>query len=443
MSEIIEKVMLVKVSSADNNNKFYEAQLGSDGSVIKRWGRVGADGQSSRDQSGKTGFDRIIRAKKSKGYKEVKVVGNATTNNSQGSSQDREEVRKASRQGLAKNKDDQDIIKLIDRLVEKNKHEILEASGGLIQVSASGVIETALGIIEPDSLKTAEKLLSKLENSKNITANYKSLLEEYLTLVPQKVPHARGWEKDFFKENPIAKQRSLLQQLEQSYEWYQNEQKALEDSKDKAEDQEEVDYSDYFRYKLSSLPEGREGKKVFDHVNKLFTDRKKRNNLTTKHRLVNVYVLEDNQGDEVFNDLAKKLGNVQELWHGSQSMNLLSILRKSLFCPPIDRSNSNYTISGRMLGNGLYFSKNSLKSINYSLGGVWSGTRQTDCFMLLNDVICGKEYHPKHYSEYHKAYAKHNSIIAEPGALNSARNHEAVVWEPNQAKPRYLCEFAD
>lgn len=440
MTDILEKVMLVKVSSTANNNKFYEVKLMKDGTVLKRWGRVGTDGQSSNENSGKRGFDRLVKAKMSKGYKEVKVVGSSTQKDSH---VDKEEVRRASRQGLATDPNDKAVVELIDRLVEKNKHEILEASGGLIQVSNSGVIETALGIIEPGSLKQAESILTKLENSKNITANYKSLLEEYLTLVPQKVPHARGWEKDFFKENPIAKQRSLLQQLEQSYEWYQNEQKALEDSKDKDEDEKEVDYSDYFRYKLSSLPEGREGKKIFDHVNKLFTDRKRRNNLTTKHKLVNVYVIEDNQGDEVFNDLAKKLGNVQELWHGSQSMNLLSILRKSLFCPPINRSNSNYTISGRMLGNGLYFSKNSLKSINYSLGGVWSGSRQTDCFMLLNDVICGKEYHPKHYSEYAKAYAKHNSIIAEPGALNSARNHEAVVWEPNQAKPRYLCEFAD
>ena len=57
------------------------------------------------------------------------------------------------------------------------------------------------------------------------------------------------------------------------------------------------------------------------------------------------------------------VGNVQELWHGTRAGNLLSILRAGFTIPPANAPH----VTGRMFGNGVYFSDQSTKSLNYRL----------------------------------------------------------------------------
>lgn len=419
--------MLVKVSSADNNNKFYEVKLAEDGSVAKRWGRVGTGGQSSIEHTGQAGFDKIIRAKKKKGYQEVQVAGAAPSTNTS-----KERVREVSRASLAKDGNDKTVAKLIDRLVEKNRHEILAASGGMIEVSTDGVLETPLGIIEPSALGQARVLLGKLGTSTSKGGTYRTQLEQYLTLVPQKLPHRAGWEQDFFKHHPIDQQAALLKQLEQSYEWYENERRAKTDAKD------DTDYSNLFRYKLEALT--RADAKEFERIEKLYMESRnaKHHKDVMGKRLHRVYrIAASEEETKAFGELANKLGNVQNLWHGSGVMNLLNILKQGLFCPAVN--DPNIRIAGRMLGPGLYTSASSTKSLRYS-SMAWHGLREKDCFMLLNDVICGKEYHPSRASDFRKAHKQYDSIVANPGDAGLL-NHECVVWNTEQLLPRFLCEF--
>jgi poly [ADP-ribose] polymerase len=423
MSQPSQTVMLVLVSSDQNNNKFYEVSLSEDGVVNKRWGRVGSKGQASSEPSGQAGFDKIIKAKQKKGYKRVNIVQDTAEPNSQ-------QLRLISRKSLAVDAQDQKVVQLIDRLVEKNRHQILTQSGGMIQIESDGVLKTPLGIIDAQSLHKARKVLSGLKNDNIPASVYKAYLDEYLTLVPQKVAFKRGWEKDFFQDSSIAQQEDLLLQLEKSFEWYQSE-------RENAQTTNPTSLSCTFKYQLRTLGKDGSDRKEFERIRKLFmSSRNLKHHADVKHkRLHALYeIIEPNSQD--FAKLSEELGRVKELWHGTGVANILSILRKGLVVPSVkDRTIS---IAGRMLGHGVYHSTSSTKSLRYATGA-WHHKKESDCFMFLNQVACGKTYKPKHPSDYKKAYKSHNSIWLEPGA--GVLNNEVVVWEPAQVLPKYLCEF--
>src|SRR5659263_183385 len=124
-------MMLIKVSATENNNKFYQIQLMDDGSVHKRWGRVGANGQRQVEQGGKVNYERIIRDKQRHGYKQVDVVASDIKPSEAG----KETLRTIAKTMLVGegNKGSAVLESLIERLVTANRHEILEASGGMIK----------------------------------------------------------------------------------------------------------------------------------------------------------------------------------------------------------------------------------------------------------------------------------------------------------------------
>jgi predicted DNA-binding WGR domain protein len=64
----IKEEMLLKVSAEKNNNKFYHVALEPSGRVMKRWGRVGSNGQSQFEMGGETSFQRIVNKKTKEGY---------------------------------------------------------------------------------------------------------------------------------------------------------------------------------------------------------------------------------------------------------------------------------------------------------------------------------------------------------------------------------------
>jgi poly [ADP-ribose] polymerase len=129
------------------------------------------------------------------------------------------------------------------------------------------------------------------------------------------------------------------------------------------------------------------------------------------------------------------LGNVMRLWHGTRVGNVLSILAKGMYIPPSSASHC----TGRMFGNGVYFSDQSTKSLNYAYG-YWDGKGSDNhCFMFLFDVIMGKAYTP---SSYHGSLPKsgYDSTFAKAGE-SGVMNNEMIVYNTAQCKPVYLVEF--
>ena len=98
-------------------------------------------------------------------------------------------------------------------------------------------------------------------------------------------------------------------------------------------------------------------------------------------------------------------------------------------------------ITGRMYGDGVYFSDQSTKSLNYATGsapGQYGGGSQRK-FMLVNDVAMGKPYMATR-SFSGGCPRGYDSTFAKAGS-SGVRNNEMIVYRTSQVRPTYLCEF--
>lgn len=429
---IIKESMLILVSAAANSNKFYHVTLAEDGTVTKRYGRVGVAGVTNIDRSGLRGYQAIINQKIRKGYKETAVVSDYSPTQNFG------DISSMAKAGLlGKEKANSVLENLVDTLVRLNNHDIFEASGGLIKVNNDGIITTPLGLIDKTSIADAQRILGRLETTASGQPQFITLLEEYLRLIPQKVGARRGWHESFFdKDNTYLKQRELLKQLGESLAL--RESRVQSSQKDKSDVDLTAEYEKLFQLKINVL----EDKKEFARIKRLYEDQKSRYHASSKLSLKRVFILEDSQGQESYESVKAKLGNERNLWHGTRAGNVLSILRKKLICPPI--SGTTIQIQGRLFGSGVYLGPAS-KALNYSYGGVWdNGPRDNTCFMFLTNTVLGTEYHPQgrngHSDDRTQRSGRYDSIHAR-AKDTGLMNDEYIVWKTEQISMRYLCEF--
>lgn len=436
---IVDETMLILVDSVNNNNKFYHVTLDDNGLVTKRYGRVGVDGVVRTENTGAAGYYKVINAKERKGYKKTEVNATHVTTNVQQNSMNLERV---AQKHLTTDPTNTFVAQLISRLVSANKHQIMEQSGGQIKVADDGLVRTALGVVNQDTINTARTILHRLIQSSNTHVS-RSDLETYLTLIPQDVGRRRGWDEDFLDKSNLNSQTTFLTQLESSVQWYNKTLAAAQTTS--TDDDDSKDHSDLFRMRLGYLDKS---DPRYAHIEKAYMNSRNMRHSSHSLKLVNVFIVEDQKHEEIFNQTAKKLGNVKELWHGTSVSNVLSILTKGLFIP---KSSDGIQIAGRMFGDALYFSPQSSKSLNYS-NNFWHGgpRRNSNCFMFFNDIVMGNEFRPTHwdYRQKDKAYngkdsrgRKYNSINVKGGTCG-VLNDEIMVWNTDQIKLSYLCEFA-
>jgi len=455
---VLNEIMLIKVSATENNNKFYHLRLDDNGTTVhKRWGRVGTDGQKQSSPGGQTLFDRIVREKSRHGYKQVDLVTSSGTKAvARAVGADKTRLAEIAKKSLASDSKSRRVTELVDRLVAVNRHEIIEASGGMIEINTDGVITTPLGLISLDSITAAEKILKSLANRRTPKESRVTMLESYLSFIPQKIP-MRGWQ-DVFLASPesIAKQSEFLDQLKNSYTWAEAERKAR--AADPTNDAEvEEQYQNLFKYTIKEVRSA----SVLASIERYFESSKNRTHhaSTAQMKLKRVYVLSDPAGAELYSGVLKEVGNEKRLWHGTRAFNVLSILRKGLFVPPTH--GTSIVTTGRMFGDGVYFSDQSTKSLNYARGVApgmngRSTSRNETCFMLLADVAMGWEFQPNrrgltrfdsvalnaaHHGSDDKG-RKYNSISVKGGTCG-VLNNEMIVWNTNQVNVRYLCEFGN
>lgn len=412
-------LMLVKTKSADNNNKFYELTLLPDGSVQARYGRV--DGKSVQVRNKGHGIHKLLsvaREKMSDDYYRVEVIKEDSV---------KQDFSSVVKRDVAKN--DPVLSDLVDRLIAINRHQLMEASGGKITIK-DGQVCTAVGLITLRSVAKAESVLQSLakefKKGNTTTDSYLSNLDQYLTLIPQKVPHQRGWGPTFFEGvTTFERQFDLLDQLRSSISATLNELKEGKAQKELEESPKMFQYS----IKLVS------NKEVIKKIESFY--KKTSNSLHASHglKLKRVYEVSNPDAEKAYGVKSSKIGNLKSLWHGSRACNLLSILKMGLIVP--NAHDRNFTISGRMFGNGLYFSDQSTKALNYSYG-YWNGSREPNCFMFLCDVAMGREYVPLNSGNGKKA--GYDSCFAMANH-SGVKNNEMIVYDVAQANLRYLCEF--
>jgi poly [ADP-ribose] polymerase len=412
----VERQKFILTDVKENCNKFWAFE--HDGSKITyRWGRVGHAEQAKTMNFTQSDLDKKIREKTKKGYKQIETLDAVTVKPAV------HNVKEAAFSQLASG--DKTLTELIERLVAANRHELLAASGGQIQVNLqTGAVSTPLGIITKSSIKTARDILSRLaphvQGGDFEDPAFIENLQEYLQLVPQRVGHARGWHRYVITDDAaIQKQESLLDQLEASAD---------------------------FAMSSTNVPELGVTPKLFETKIKetsvplwlehMFESSRNRVHTSNNLKIARVFDVDHGPMNKAFAEDGEKIGNVKLLWHGTRTFNVLSILKGGLIIP---KSGGSFQVTGRMFGNGVYFSDQSTKSLNYAQGYWDGGTRDDRCFMFLASVAMGKTLEPKTRPSVLPAPGYDSTFVR--GGTCSVMNNEMIVYRTSQVDLRYLVEF--
>lgn len=214
----IDRRMFILTNANANKNKFWEITMDASGQVSTRNGRVGTAGQERVLGAGEALFQRKIREKTRKGYRQVDIVGAVADEKKVDTAQ----VASAAEEQIARG--NPVIAELVRELAKINRHQIIAASGGQMDVDlTTGVVSTPLGVVTAQNISKARRLLMGFEpfiaQQDFDNPGFVQPLEEYLMLVPQKVGSRRGWHRDFLTEmGNLTEQDRLLDQLEASIE---------------------------------------------------------------------------------------------------------------------------------------------------------------------------------------------------------------------------------
>ena len=428
MANIIDTGKFIKTDAVNNNNKFWEYTFYDNNTYSVEYGRVGVTCNSEDPKpTTQQKLNTKIKAKERDGYVRVAVIADAALNIQVMSN---EHAKKIAEEELAA---DNPVLKtLIQKLATANKHQLSLATGGQMDIDLkTGVISTPLGVITSETVVKARTVLSELEPliaAKDFDCkSYVEKINQYLTLVPQKVSHAKGWHRSFFLGSAaLLKQGALLDQLESSVELVS---KRLEAAKNAGE--QSVSKERQFNVKLSIIEDGLE----IDRIIKYYKSTAKAGHASAKLRPIAFYSVDIESMSKAFEQF-ESMQNRMELWHGTRVGNALSLLKRGFVLPG---QISSAAISGAMFGNGCYFSDQSTKSLNYAYGYWDSSAKDDNCFMFLNQVAMGNIYYPR--SPFRGLPPSgYDSTFAEAGT-SGVINNEMIVYNTAQIKPTHLIEF--
>jgi poly [ADP-ribose] polymerase len=424
MNSMVREARYIYADVACNNNKFWNIQELSTSSCSIQWGRVGSSGQiqlKSFPSQGQASsfFETKCRQKESKGYIRLKVLSGSGVVVSPALNH---EVAAIAARQIAT--DSPQTLELVKRLADANVHNIL-SSTHLVYDTSKGTFSTPLGIITQDAIDSARSILSKMadhvQRREFTDSSYIELLNCYLRLVPQKVGRKLDPESLYPDLNAIGKQNEILDSLEAS----------LKLVIDEPGEQTQPRELKLFEARLNLVEDG----KVTDRIRRIYHNTRQSIHACHQLEVKLVYEVEIKPMKEAFESYGRKMGNIMELWHGTRVSNLLSILKSGYVIPP---SSASYC-TGRMFGDGVYFSDQATKSLNYSFG-YWGSTRDRNCFMLLNDVAMGRYFVPKLWSHTYPK-KRYDSTFAK-SRWSGVINNEMVVYDTRQINPKYLVEFS-
>lgn len=421
---ILKEARYIKSDVIANNNKWWDIKMFDDFSCYVTWGRVGETGDSQTKPFGSQPladkfFDSKCREKERKGYhpqKTIEAGKTIITTAPQGELRDLAVKQIKTNSPL--------VTKLIERLAQANVHNILQSTT-LTYNAQTGLFSTPLGIVTKEGIDLARVMLDEIAKYVKVqdfeNSNYHALLNRYLMVIPQDVGRKLNARQLYPDLSAVQNQNSILDSLEASL------QVAIQPTTTQTTKTAEPQL---FSAGLHLVEDG----KTIDALRKLY-----KSTLQNVHSCAHldvkvVYEVSVDGMFAAFEREGKKLGNIQRLWHGTRAGNLLSIMKGGYVIPPANASHC----TGRMFGNGVYFSDQSTKSLNYAYG-YWGGSRDNHCFMLLNDVAMGKSYTPRSSSES-LPKAGYDSTFAKAG-YSGVMNNEMIVYRTSQINPVYLLEF--
>lgn len=420
---IVKEKRLILAELGSNHNKWYHLELHDDGRVVSRWGRVGGSGQEKELGYGETLFDTKSAEKQKKGYVEARTLpSSGVIHNNVLHPQSLE--RLATEQIAANSPE---AVSLIKKLVKANVHAILESTT-LTYNAAAGTFSTPLGIVTQDAIDEARQVLRYIDELVQRGAwkdyRFQHAANRFLNLIPQNIGRTRQSCRDLFPNLKIVHEKSdILDRLETSLQMVVT----------SAGNSTDHSAAKLFEAQLHLV----QGSREFHALKRKFKATLNANHACSNLRLHRAYTVEIASMQKAFEEKGRNIDNVLELWHGTGTQNILSILKNGFRVKPP----STAKLTGKMFGEGAYFANQSTKSLAYA-HGYWNGTRHKTCYLFLCEVAVGRFQIPK------GATAKrpdrgYDSYWAQNGKTAGILNDEIVVFDESQINPRYLLEFQE
>jgi len=422
--DIVDELRLLNIDAAINMNRYWEGYLFKNGDVYARWGRIGYEsGRVLHKGGGRTKLEQLRRAKEKKGYTQQRTISGTAANGGKVQSVGQSQLKSIATQQI---QGDAETKKLVAWLAEVNVHQITKNTQITFDASA-GTFSTPLGLVTADGISDARDLLNDIaplvvaRNWNN--KKFMQLVGDYLRIIPQNVGMRRGWHETMFApSDALTKQSDILDALDVSL-LSASTVKPTKASKGK---QEQV-----FNVSLKTVDVNE-----FKRIDKKYKSDKGSHYDVRSYYPKKAWAIHITTVREAFEKKGRKLGNVKELWHGTSSSHLLSIMRQGLVVPPA----SSPHVTGRLYGSGCYFSDMSSKSLRYATGG-WGKSATNRIFMLLANVAMGKSYSPSGYlSGSFRLPVGYDSCFAK-GGVASVINNEMIVYHTCQCDLVYLVEF--
>ncbi|PWA03341.1 hypothetical protein BB558_000522 [Smittium angustum] len=456
------KQMLILFSVNQNNNKFYYAELCEDqDEVLVRYGRVGNNGVEHRYKGGLKKFESLLRAKRNKGYKDAMIE---ETVGESGVEVQHNVIETALNEINYKDDLSKELVKTIS---SKNVHKIT-GSTSIMFDSKDGLFKTPLGVIQRTGVEQAINLLAELEKvlpkylelrdkKPNVDTEVKKgkkrdaggkvlrtlknpsdtlefieskmfdLNEQYFVIIPNKVKNARDIEHLLFSQKAIDEQKATCDALLETLD-------LIDDLKKKNQEKSNNVGSPTFSVEIEHVKD----ETLFALVNQLFESNKNpvhgyNNN---KARILKIYKIKLESQQQAF-EKRKEKKNVNLLWHGTRTENLLSIMSKGLLLPKLSPAQKK----GAMFGDGVYFANQSTKSLNYCDGGLWTqDSNESDTiYMFLASVNTGNSFVPSGpvSSPPPEGYDSYWAKAGKSGVIND----EIIVFSADQVRLDYILEI--
>ncbi len=416
-------------TSESNSNKFHKWIKQSDGQWLHSWGRVGDAGSSQLDPEAK--MQKKLKESLRKGYKQIEVAADAGSGTVNGPAITKQDVRQKAIDEIAGG--DNGLKDLVAMLVDRNTRDITSTTTLKVNTS-TGLFQTDGGVIVTRQVvDDARDLLGKIKvtlngptiRSKSAENAADQLACEYLMRIPTNIGRNRPTFENVFPDKPsVDKQEQILDALLGSLDM-------LSKPQPQAKDEPKVEVKRTWNVSLKPT-DNDELKRIDKYFRSTFQSMHAAAQAGLKPK--RAWTLTISHMNENFDKDGAKVGNVKELWHGTRVGNLLSILSRGLIIPP-------WADAGRMFGDGIYFSDQSTKSLNYAYGYWGGGRKDNTCYMLLNDVAMGKPYIPKSSGSWKKAPDGCDSTFARAGEV--VHNNEMIVYRASQCRVTRLVEFGN
>jgi len=447
-SKTIEFAVLHCANVTGNNNKFYCIEIQEDPStnnfrLFSHYGRLGTSNVYEIRQEDKNGdvlseerckkeFDKLIK-KKERGknvdrdgvkiretYQRVDVVSPSVGSVNICNSSD--VVVSNNAPMINTTNYDSESGRLIRTMVSENIHNI--TSNTTMKFTAQG-FETPLGPVTEPHLDKAVAALDAIRTELNghKTLDFKDSFvkdvnSEYFSLIPRHMSHTISKSDLILTPDDLDAEYDLLDNLRTAV------QVGLTADNDDA-DNVLIDMA-----RLST------GESDYSRLVDKFENTKHRSHSAIQgYHVKNIFTLDIPSVTKRYTPVAEKLGNIQELFHGTKTANMLSISLNGLIIPHTGAAH----VTGRMFGNGVYGASCSTKALNYAVG-YWGGRRNNHdtAYMLIVNFAMGRE-HVATSHLYSGAPNGYDSVWAKSGS--ALLNDEFIVYNLNQVTITHILEL--